>query len=522
MSEKFLCLGYEMTPEEQQKKNMEIFERNYQGRNALFHSFMDHTPYFTWIVDEDENLVFANSVLLKYFQVDETAFGQKLQEIIPGPIAGMIREKHIHALKCGRQDQSIVKSIMADGKEHVYQVIVFPVRGAGPGTLVGGEALDITDSYQAGQQEKRVSERLLYINKATSEAIWDWNIRNGQIYFNQALHALVGTDLGQVFDLDWYYRCVHPDDKEKTEQVLRTVLDRGEQSWEAEYRFLCPDGQYKMMHSRGFVIYENGEAVRMIGSLQDVSEIRKLETQLVKQKLTQQKGIAEAIIKAQEDERTRIGHELHDNINQILASGQLYLNALNSDIDDFQEIKDKTMEILNLAIEEIRTLSRTMVTPDLKKGGLVASIDGLADDLRFGDLFEVSFTHSRTCDIEEMSQGKKIALFRIAQEQVRNIVKYSEAQKVGIALDIDNDRVRLEISDDGKGFDARHTRQGLGLSNIHERTLLYNGKMVLATAPGKGCSIIVNIPLEGREIFLSNIRVSRPENPAEREPGEQR
>jgi PAS domain S-box-containing protein len=356
------------------------FERVAKDREALFLAFMDHSPFFSWIVDKEDNLQYANKSLLEYFQVNESAYGKKLAEIIPGPLACIIREKHL-ALQSKKEDRSIVKFRLDDGEEHVYQVVVFPIHGAAPDSLVGGGALDITESYRARQEEKRVTEQL-----------------------------------------------------------------------------------------------------------------REMEALLAKQKLKEQKGIAEAIIKAQEDERTRIGHELHDNINQILASGQLYLTVLTKDIEDFQEIKEKTLEIMQLAIEEVRVLSKGLVLPDLKKGGLVASIDDLVLDLRVGDLFEVEFTHSPTGQLEQMSQSKKVTLFRIVQEQTKNIIKYSKAKLVKIDLHLDIDRVRLEISDDGQGFDPANTRKGLGLSNIFERSRLYDGNAILGTAPGKGCRIIVNIP----------------------------
>lgn len=395
-SEKFLCLGYDIAAQEQQKKNMQIFEQHYQTSNALFTSFMDHTPYFSWIIDEDENLMFANKSLLEYFQLDPTAFGKNLKSIIPGPTAAIFSEKHKLVLQCNRRDESIVKSLMADGKEHVYQVTVFPIHGAAPGMMVGGQALDITESYITRQEEKATSERLLHMSE----------------------------------------------------------------------------------------------------------EVRVLETQLAKQKLKEQKKVAEAIIHAQEEERGRIGHELHDNVNQILSSGKLYLDILHKDHENFQEIKGRTMEILLLGIEEIRNLSSAMVMPDLKEGGLLASISALVKDLRFVKLFNIGFVHSKLCDVESISQSKKVTLFRIIQEQTKNIVKYSKAKNVEISLHCGADQVRLLIKDDGNGFDAQNTRRGLGLSNIYERTRLYGGKVVLNTAPGKGCSIIVNIPIELQDISL--------------------
>jgi two-component system sensor histidine kinase UhpB len=122
---------------------------------------------------------------------------------------------------------------------------------------------------------------------------------------------------------------------------------------------------------------------------------------------------------------------------------------LNKDIDDFQEVKDKTVEILQLAIEEVRVLSKAMVLPDLKKGGLVASIEDLVTDLRFGDLFEVEFNHSEVSVLEKMGQSQKVTLFRIVQEQTKNIIKYSKAKIVKILLNTDVGQIRLEIKDDG-------------------------------------------------------------------------
>jgi signal transduction histidine kinase len=154
------------------------------------------------------------------------------------------------------------------------------------------------------------------------------------------------------------------------------------------------------------------------------------------------------------------------------------------------------MEILQLGIEEIRNVSRSMVMPDLKAGGLVASIKELVEDLHFTKLFNIGFVYSNLSDIESLGQDKKVALYRIVQEQTKNIIKYSQAKNIEISLYRSSDQVRMLIKDDGIGFDPENTRRGLGLSNICERTRLSNGNAVLSAAPGKGCSIIINIPIE--------------------------
>lgn len=357
------------------------FEKEAQARTALFSAFMDNAPFFSWIVDNSGRLVFANKGLLDHLQVGESVFGKPLSAIMPGSIAEMILER-LELPPNFTRDQRTVKCRLADGAEHIFRIIVFPVEGGVSGTLVGGEALDVTEAYRAREEEKRVSERL-----------------------------------------------------------------------------------------------------------------RDLETQLADHRLAEQKSTAEAIIRAQEDERTRIGHELHDNINQILASSKLYVSHLKRACGDFKHVKERALELLELAIDEVRTLSKTMVLPDLKKGGLVASIDDLVDDLRFSNQFEVVFNHCETVGLEDMDQSKKVTMFRIVQEQTKNILKYSHARKVEIALHLQNNWIRLEIKDDGVGFDPERIKRGLGLSNIYERARLYDGKVRLSAAPGEGCSIVVTIPL---------------------------
>lgn len=237
--------------------------------------------------------------------------------------------------------------------------------------------------------------------------------------------------------------------------------------------------------------------------------IENLGNQLVQQKLNQQKSTAEAIIQAQEEERSRIGCELHDNVNQMLSTAQLYLNLLNPGNENFDEIRKKSRETVMLAIEEIRKLSKTLVMPNLKSEGLVSSINELIADLRIANPFVITFTHCGCHEIELIGQNRKINLFRIIQEQIKNIIKYSKAKNVNIDLKCNEDpgswgnpsQVRMQIQDDGIGFDPNVTRKGLGLTNIYERTQLLNGKVILRTSPGKGCSLIVNIPIGSKKWY---------------------
>ena len=214
-----------------------------------------------------------------------------------------------------------------------------------------------------------------------------------------------------------------------------------------------------------------------------------------------QKHLTESILRAQHEERVRIGHELHDNICQILTSAHLYTACLERDSVDFDFVKGKAMEIILHAVEEVRNLSRDMVLPDFRQKGLICSINDLVDELRYGNHLGIDFQHADLMTIESQDQPLKLMLFRIIQTQLRNILKHSKATRVDISLHAGNDQMRLLIQDDGIGFDPATVKPGLGLSGIYEKVALYGGKVMLNAAPGKGCALIVTIPLELKRIL---------------------
>lgn len=224
-------------------------------------------------------------------------------------------------------------------------------------------------------------------------------------------------------------------------------------------------------------------------------------TRLARQKELMQRKVREAGIHGEEQERERIGRELHDNINQIMTSAQLYLSCLTRDNPDFDMLKTKTADILAMAIEEIRCLSHNIVPPDLQEQGLIESIERRIDEIRLTGRIEIDFCWSDLMTIETQDEDLKLTVYRIVQEQIHNICKYSQASRVQIFLVGRNEQLRLQIIDNGIGFDAKTVSEGLGLAGIRRRAKLFKGKAVFNSAPGKGCAMIVTIPLQLRQII---------------------
>lgn len=464
-----------------------------QERDALFKIFMERTPGLSWIVDEDATLIFANKSFYKYFGLNEkSALHKKMYDLIP-VAAKSLSEKHHEVLNTGEPVEFIEKVNWADGTQFVFHINIFPVEGVTSKKMAGGFAVNLSDKYAAEKKLKEANDRLLMISRATSDAIWEWDMQTGHIFRNDALMDMIGYHAEDKKGLSWWLRRIHADDRNRVSDKVRDTTEKGLQSWEDDYRFKCADGEYKHMHDKGYVVYENGLPIKMIGSLQDVTGFRELENQLTAEKLQRQKEITETVIRVQEKERTRIGHELHDNVNQILSTTKLFIDMLRPNSKEEKQAKQKSVEYLLMAIEEIRKLSKELVVPQLNQEGLVASINGLVEDIHMTTPIKIKFTHDHENDL--LTPGKKVTLFRVVQEQLKNILKHSRANHVDIYLQCKGNETHLIIRDNGIGFDSRQTHRGIGLANIFERTRFYNGTADIHTSPGDGCTLEIRIPI---------------------------
>lgn len=486
--EPFSVVSSIMDVTQEKKLSIEVKERK-----MMLHAFLDESPNLGWVVNEDGQLVFASRSFCRYFRVEaEQVVNKHILEALPLAAFQSLYEKHDQVLKTGQPVEFIEKAKWADGTDFIFHVNIFPIEGFHGRKRVGGNAVNLSEKYAVEKQLREANDRLLLLSRATSDAIWEWDMQTGYVFRNDALMDMVGYHVEATKGLSWWLRRIHPEDRNRVTDKIKEATDKGQHSWEDRYHFKCADGTYKYIQDRGFVVYENGLPVKMIGSLQDITDLKELENQLMEEKLERQKEISETVIRAQEKERTRLGHELHDNVNQILSTTKLFVDLLTPSSKEEKEIKTKSIEYILMAIEEIRKLSRDLVAPQLKGDGLVDSIRTLVDDIHLSNVVRIKFTHDNENDL--LSPGKKVTLFRIVQEQLKNIIRHSQATQVDIFLQCKDARTQLVIKDNGCGFDPTQTARGIGLSNIYDRTRFYNGTVDIQTSTGNGCTLSIIIP----------------------------
>ena len=278
----------------------------------------------------------------------------------------------------------------------------------------------------------------------------------------------------------------------KVYECARIFLETDLEKKNAIWTHLHKDGREMIMDISSHKIDYKGN-LAILAMHNNITETILLQEKLEYEKIQKQKEINEAIIKVQETERNELSNELHDNVNQQLTVAMMYIASAQQKSPEIAELLKQSSGFILNAIEEIRKLSQILVTPLIKHFGLSKAIEGLLDDITAINSFQIDFRFDTFFE-EDINYEFKLSIFRIVQEQMSNIIKYSKAENVNIRLERQNNQVTLEIWDDGVGFELKQPRKGIGLHNIVSRADVYNGIVNIQSSPGNGCKISINFP----------------------------
>ncbi len=208
-------------------------------------------------------------------------------------------------------------------------------------------------------------------------------------------------------------------------------------------------------------------------------------------------NFVEQVIEAQEIERRRLAGDIHDGISQRLITLAYRLDAASSAVDDattLTEQLEKARELVDLTLREARAAIGGLRPPVLDDLGLAGGLASLARSIPQIDL-EVDLADNR------LPEHIEIALYRIAQECLQNVVKHATATSARLTFSVDEETARLEIIDDGVGFDTfehplgSDEMGGYGLLSMAERAELVGGRLNIRSRPGSGTAVTAIIPL---------------------------
>jgi PAS domain S-box-containing protein len=355
-----------------------------------------------------------------------------------------------------------------------------------------GMVADITARKLAETELALANDRLRLAMESGKSVAWDWDIKSGRDSWFGDLRTLFGIPadsyMGRVED---FRRRVHPEDREKVWNAANEAM-KGHKPYTVEFRILWPDGTVRWVEATGKFYYSpDGEAVRMLGMDVDITERKLAEEALA--------AMRRSLIEAQEQERTRIARDLHDDTNQRLALLAVAIDQLKRDLPN------ATVEILGLVdrlrketseiSKDIQALSHELHSPRLEYLGLAAAMRGFCKEFSEHQRVEIDFkSHDLPSPVPpEIS----LCLFRVLQEALHNSAKHSGAQRFEVQLWGASGEIHFTVSDSGTGFDLEKAlkSQGLGLTSMQERLQLVKGKFSIDSKPQRGTTIHARVPL---------------------------
>jgi signal transduction histidine kinase len=206
------------------------------------------------------------------------------------------------------------------------------------------------------------------------------------------------------------------------------------------------------------------------------------------------RDLASRLLDAQEQERSRIARDLHDDISQQMALLKIDLEQLNNIVDGpASELTHETLERAQSIARSVHDLSHRLHPAKLRLIGLVSALQGLRRELSQPNL-DITFSHENVPPA--LPEELALCLFRIVQEALQNAIKYSHGHHVTVDLRGSDDELTLTVADDGVGFDVATTwRSGIGLISMHERLEAVGGSLTIDSKPGAGTRLQVAVPL---------------------------
>lgn len=366
-----------------------------------------------------------------------------------------------------------------------------------------GRALRITGTMVISYMRRRRAEHevrqhtffLKETQRVAKLGTYSFDVTTGLWTGSEVLDNIFGTPENYTKDVQGWFNIIHPDDRDRMERYLTKLMARQE-PFNQEYRIVrVNDNETRWVHGLGEQAFDGaGNHVRMIGTIQDITERKTLEATLIESE-RQLHTLSSHILTVQERERRRLAFELHDELGQSLALLGLQLNNISMKLGDDQlSLKkecEESLHYLDKVIENTRRLSRDLSPAILEDLGLSMAVTQLIEDLTNHYDAEISID---LADINNLfTEDRQISIYRIFQESLANIVKHSKATRVSIVIRKMADSVYFSIEDNGIGYEhsapLESGGRSMGLFTLKERLRMVKASFEMDSQVGEGTKI---------------------------------
>ena len=429
-----------------------------------------------------------------YGYTAEEIIGQSIFLLIPSERSSICRRVMEKVQKGNSLGHSETVRRKKDGELVAISITASPIFTP-EGKVVGLSAIerDITERKRQETILRNSEERLRLAAQAGKMFAYEWDAATDVIVRSEESNNILGIDHSVRLTSEQALGRTHPDDRERVVAAIAAVTPENP-SLKVSYRIIRPDSTEIWVERNSIAHFdEGGRILRSVGMVVDITERKQAEAALSSARLKS--------IEAQEQERTRIARELHDDIGQRLALltielSQLHINANGVPTEIRERLKQLARQSTDIA-SDTQSLSHELHSARLDYLGITAAVKGFCREFSERQHLEIDFKNH---DVPaSLPRNVSLCIFRVLQEALNNSAKHSGAQSFAVRLWGTPDEVCLSVSDSGAGFDSEAVKEslGLGLVTMEERLALVNGTFYIDSHPNLGTTIYARVPLNG-------------------------
>lgn len=379
---------------------------------------------------------------------------------------------------------------------------------------------DITRRKESELEILAANERFEKVSEATTDAIWDWDVQENNLYWGNSYKKLFGYDIQQLRpSLESWTKHIHPDDLNQITLSLREKIKGQDSSWEEEYRYERIDGTYATVVDKGLIMRDKkGNAVRMIGAMSDISERKKYEEQLVL--LNNNLSIYTKELEQKNKDLDSFAFITSHDLQEPLRMVSSFMDLLEKKYSD--QLDDRAQKYIHFAKEGAKRMKNMIL--DLLEYSRTSRLDMKTENFQVREIIE-NFQLLRKKSIAEKSvhieydnlpeiKSSKAAITQIFHCLLDNAIKYAKRDVppvITINTKEDKEYWILSITDNGIGiapefhekiftvFYRLHSQNefggtGIGLSIVKRIIENIKGDISLISSPGKGTTFTIKIP----------------------------
>lgn len=343
------------------------------------------------------------------------------------------------------------------------------------------------------------NQELDAIIRTAPDIIFSRKADGSRDYISDRFYDFTGAPPGSASGFGWL-DYVHPDDHPKAMTEWMHCVESGA-NYEAEYRMRSKDGSYRWFRARALPIRDDGKIVKWYGTCSDIHDSKVLEQsirdnaadleKMVDRRTDELRRLSVRLMSMQDQERRRLARDLHDGLGQELAVAKMVLDkVLIENPPHFpHEAWEQASNIVDGAIQQVRTLSHLLHPPLLDEVGLLSALSWYVEGLSKRSGIETSL-EVQPRDFPRLTTEVETAVFRIVQEALTNVFRHSEANKVWITLSQKEGIIVVAVRDDGKGIGRRVSEMqpdvvGVGIGGMKQRAKEFGGELRLTNVePG--------------------------------------